>query len=158
MHFTLAYRLYEWKREAGAKRRLADEYDAAQERGEVASHSKPSKAEGLATSDEIGITHKVINEVRIIRDAEEASPGIVRRTVIAAEIADKLEDLAELGGVGLTPHAIAVERALAVVAAVNDTIDKMASTGDFKAWNRAFKEVQGRYRLAELRISGAEER
>ncbi len=35
--------------EAAAKRRLADEYDAAQETGEVAGPGKPSKAKGLAT-------------------------------------------------------------------------------------------------------------
>jgi hypothetical protein len=51
--------------------------------------------------------------------------------------------LAELGGVGLTPHAVAVDRALAAVAAVTDTIDKMGSTGELKAFNSAFKEARG---------------
>jgi hypothetical protein len=37
---------------------LADEYDAAQERGEVAGQGKPSKAEGLTTTADIGLTHK----------------------------------------------------------------------------------------------------
>jgi hypothetical protein len=55
-------------------------------------------------------------------------------------IAVKLEEIAELGGVGLTPHAVAIDRALAAVAAVNDTIDKMGSTGELK--NRAFKEAR----------------
>src|ERR1700722_8532403 len=55
-------------------------------------------------------------------------------------IAAKLEELAELGGVGLTPHAVAIDRALA--AAVNETIDKMGSTGELKAFNRAFKEAR----------------
>jgi hypothetical protein len=41
--------------EAGAKRRLADEYDAAQDRGEVASKGKPSKREGLAKTGDIGL-------------------------------------------------------------------------------------------------------
>lgn len=67
--------------EAMAKRRLADEYDAAQERGEVADQGKPSKTEGLATVAQIGLTHKDIHEAREIRDAEEADPGIVRRTL-----------------------------------------------------------------------------
>jgi hypothetical protein len=57
-------------------------------------------------------------------------------------IAAKLEELADRGGVGLIPHAVAIERALAAVAAVNDTIDKMGSTGEFKAFNRAFKEAR----------------
>jgi hypothetical protein len=35
-----------------------------------------------------------------------------------------------------------VERALAAVAAVNDTIDKTGSTGELKAFNRAFKEAR----------------
>lgn len=68
--------------EAKAKRRLADEYDAAQERGEVAGQGKPSKAEGYqATTADIGLTHKDIHEARIIRDAEKADPGVVRRAL-----------------------------------------------------------------------------
>lgn len=66
--------------EAGAKRRLADEYDAAQERGEVAKNGQPSSSmqEGLPTVTDIGLTHKDIHEARIIRDAErraKAPPG-----------------------------------------------------------------------------------
>jgi hypothetical protein len=57
-------------------------------------------------------------------------------------IAAKLEELAELGGVGITPHQVALDRALAAVAAVNDTIDKMGSTGELKAFNRAFKQAR----------------
>jgi hypothetical protein len=72
--------------EAEAKRRLADEYDAAQERGEVAKAGdpRPSKTEGLATVSDIGLTHKTIHEARKVRDAEKAAPGLVRRTVDAA--------------------------------------------------------------------------
>jgi hypothetical protein len=57
-------------------------------------------------------------------------------------IAAKLEELADRGGVGLTPHAVAVERALKAVTVVNDTIDKMGSTGELKAFNRDFKEAR----------------
>lgn len=71
--------------EAQAKRRLADEYDAAQERGEVQSHGGQGKRdipkENVASLAEIGMTTKVIHEARIIRDAEEQDPGIVHRTV-----------------------------------------------------------------------------
>jgi hypothetical protein len=67
--------------EALAKRRLADEYDAAQERGEVASQGKPSSAEGLATVANLGISHKDIHEAREIRDAEVSDPGVVRRAI-----------------------------------------------------------------------------
>jgi hypothetical protein len=57
-------------------------------------------------------------------------------------VAAKLEELADRGRVGLTPHAVALDRALAAVAAVNETIDKMGSTGEIKAFNRAFKEAR----------------
>lgn len=71
--------------DAGAKRRLADEYDAAQARGEVATAGKRSQAERLIeappSAADIGLSRKEIHEARIIRDAEVADPGIVRRTV-----------------------------------------------------------------------------
>jgi hypothetical protein len=69
--------------EAGAKRRLADEYDAAQERGEVATRADQNLLldEKKVSVADIGLTHKDIHEARIIRDAEVADPGIVRRTL-----------------------------------------------------------------------------
>lgn len=69
--------------EAEAKRRLADEYDEAQERGEIrtAGHPNSSDAEDLPGVAEIGITHKDVHEARRVRDAELAEPGIVRRVV-----------------------------------------------------------------------------
>ena len=75
--------------EALAKRRLADEYDAAQERGEVATRQNNPGTGGHvpvgnmppATTADLGISRKDIHEARVIRDAEEAEPGIVRRTV-----------------------------------------------------------------------------
>lgn len=68
--------------EAAAKRRLADEYDAAQERGEVQKRGGDgsSKLE-LPTAAEIGVSRKDIHEARQIRDAEKANPGVVRRTL-----------------------------------------------------------------------------
>lgn len=72
--------------EAGAKRRLADEYDAAQDRGEVATKGKPVNVPGQnikATVTEIGLTRKDIHEARLIRDAEQESPGIVRQALDA---------------------------------------------------------------------------
>jgi hypothetical protein len=72
--------------EAQAKRRLADEYDAAQERGEVAGprdgklgRSQPERLKPPAS--DLGLTRKDIHEARIVRDAEAANPGIVRRTL-----------------------------------------------------------------------------
>lgn len=72
--------------EAQAKRRLADEYDAAQERGEVAGHGggrnfKVSDGNVETTIADIGLTRKAIHEARQIRDAEEADPGIIRRAL-----------------------------------------------------------------------------
>lgn len=71
--------------EAGANRRLADEYDAAQDRGEVATNGQRRKAvpdeNSSATTADLGISRKVIHEAREVRDAEEADPGIVRRTL-----------------------------------------------------------------------------
>jgi hypothetical protein len=72
--------------QAQAKRRLADEYDAAQGRGEVASGrdgpgAGVSNGNAKATVAEIGITRKEIHDARLVRDAEVADPGIVRRTV-----------------------------------------------------------------------------
>lgn len=69
--------------EAQAKHRLADEYDAAQERGEVRrpnNEKTASGAEAVSVTD-LGLSHKDIHEARIIRDAEKAEPGIVRRVL-----------------------------------------------------------------------------
>lgn len=66
--------------EAAAKRRLADEYDAAQERGEISKQGAHVPA-GNMRVDELGLSRKNIHEARIIRDAEKAEPGIVKRTI-----------------------------------------------------------------------------
>lgn len=71
--------------EAQAKRRLADEYDAAQERGDVQKHGGQGKrdvpAENIPSVQDIGLTRKAIHEARTVRDAERADPGIVSRTL-----------------------------------------------------------------------------
>lgn len=72
--------------EARAKRRLADEYDAAQDRGEVQKpggdrvSNVPGRNNAPTVSD-IGLSRKDIHDARLIRDAEVADPGIVRRTL-----------------------------------------------------------------------------
>lgn len=78
--------------EAMAKRRLADEYDAAQERGEVAQSGQYSRseAEHLPTASDIGLTRKDIHEARQFRDAERNEPGIARRA-LDARLAQGLE-------------------------------------------------------------------
>lgn len=70
--------------ESNAKRRLADEYDAARERGEVAGHGRPEKvadADHKATLSDIGFTKQKLAEARAIRDAEARDPGIVEKTL-----------------------------------------------------------------------------
>lgn len=74
--------------EAAAKRRLADEYDAAQERGEIARLGTNQTHLGVSagntrpsTAADIGLSRKTIHDARLIRDAEAADPGIVRRTL-----------------------------------------------------------------------------
>lgn len=87
--------------EAAAKRRLADEYDAAQTRGEVAghgggrnfkvddhnletnpgNHNRIGDGSAIATLADLGLRRDQIHDARLIRDAETADPGIVRRTL-----------------------------------------------------------------------------
>ena len=77
--------------EAQAKRRLADEYDAAQERGEVAGpggsganqHGANVPEQNVSTVSDLGLTRKAIHEARQLRDAEAADPGVIRRTLDA---------------------------------------------------------------------------
>lgn len=74
--------------EAAAKRRLADEYDAAQARGDIArlgtNQSQLGVSDGNtrpATASDLGLSRKSIHDARLIRDVEVANPGIVRRTL-----------------------------------------------------------------------------
>jgi hypothetical protein len=72
--------------EAQAQCRLADEYDAAQERGEAKKAGKPKRniipnENNIAAVDDIGLTSKQVHEARIVRDAEKQNPGVVRKTV-----------------------------------------------------------------------------
>lgn len=82
--------------ESRAKMRLAEEYDAAQERGEVAKGSvrtdivTEQNDVRPATAAEIGISRKDIHEARQIRDAEKADPGVTARTL--NEIVDRGEE------------------------------------------------------------------
>jgi hypothetical protein len=65
--------------------RLADEYDAAQARGEIQKHGGQGKrdipTENIPSQAQAGLTPKVVHEARQIRDAEQADPGIVKRTL-----------------------------------------------------------------------------
>lgn len=75
--------------ESEAKRRLADEYDAAQERGEIAKRGQQDRARDNVPDGNIipvktadtGLTNKQVHEARKIRDAEKAQPGIIKQTL-----------------------------------------------------------------------------
>ncbi|WP_223428143.1 hypothetical protein [Tateyamaria pelophila] len=70
---------------ARAEMRLAEEYDAAQARGEVARQGQRTDLFPLGnkvpTPQEVGLAPKDIHEARQIRDAEAADPGVVDRAV-----------------------------------------------------------------------------
>ncbi|MCJ2125848.1 hypothetical protein [Methylobacterium sp. J-077] len=73
--------------EAQAKRRIADEYGAAQSWGEVQTPGGdrktivPAGNNDRATVTDLDLTRKQVHEARQIRNAEAVSPGIVRRTL-----------------------------------------------------------------------------
>src|SRR5258706_128581 len=88
-------------------RRPADEYDAAQERGDVARNGQPSSPirEGLATDSDIGLTNKDIHEARRFRYAKA-----IGRASRNPEIFHPLEPLGGAAqqqiAVGFLPHAV----------------------------------------------------
>src|SRR5262245_55054380 len=74
--------------ESQAQCRLADEYDSAQERGEVKSAGQPRKSivpneNNTPSVDDIGLTRKQVHEARKVRDAEKKKPGMIRQRLDA---------------------------------------------------------------------------
>ena len=71
--------------EAAAKRRLADEYDAAQAAGEIGKRGDfggvTSRGEDTPKAADIGLTHKQVHDARQLRDAEQRDPGGTKRTL-----------------------------------------------------------------------------
>lgn len=71
--------------EAQANRRIADEYDAAQKRGEVQKHGSQGRRDisnrNIPSVTEVGLTSKDVMVAREIRDAEQTQPGIVRQAL-----------------------------------------------------------------------------
>jgi hypothetical protein len=72
--------------EAAAKRRLADEYDGAQARGDVGQQGARrdlvrTENEVVANAADLGLNRRDIHEARQLRDAEAVDPGIIRRTL-----------------------------------------------------------------------------
>lgn len=73
---------------ARAEMRLAEEYDAAQDRGEVATGrdgpgAGVSQGNAKATSSDLGMARKDIHEARQFRDAEREEPGLIGRALDA---------------------------------------------------------------------------
>ena len=70
--------------ESQAKVRLADEYDVAQERGEVASNGRRKTVENdngfPPTASDLGLRRYEIHEARQVRDAVKEKPDILEKT------------------------------------------------------------------------------
>ncbi|WP_315705028.1 MULTISPECIES: hypothetical protein [unclassified Bradyrhizobium] len=60
-------------------------------------------------------------------------------TADQAATAAALEQLAAQGGVGITPHTLAISRAMEAVATVNRAIEAMTAGGQMRGFNAAFK-------------------
>jgi hypothetical protein len=88
--------------EAAAKARLADEYDAAQERGELraANTGRSTSALEAPSASDLGLSHKEIHEARQIRDAERAD---AEGRVTAPALALVPWEAAAMAGVLLEP-------------------------------------------------------
>jgi hypothetical protein len=63
---------------------LANEYDAAQAAGVVASRGRPKKVEtlDLFRLEDFGLDKQVVLDARKLRDAELKEPGVIRRTIV----------------------------------------------------------------------------
>lgn len=66
---------------ARAEMRLAEEYDAAKERGDVAVAGSNQHGEVLPNGKDLGLSYKDVFEARKIRDAEAADPGLIKRSL-----------------------------------------------------------------------------
>jgi len=131
--------------ESQAKRRLADEYDAAQDRGEVAGEGRPKTVQdgnSLPTADELGFTRRAIMEARQIRDAEAKDPGIVERTVNAAIERGDEPTRAELKRV-INGREDIMERAAKEEAALRDDRDFRALR---KLWKASSEGAKSQFR------------
>ncbi len=74
--------------EARAKIRLADEYDAAQARGEVKRNGGDRSSvddHNTASAADLGLRRDEIHEARKIRDAERDNPGLIDSALDAVE-------------------------------------------------------------------------
>lgn len=127
--------------ETRAQCRLADEYDAAQARGDVRGHGSSKKSEIpnenlITTLADIGLTSKEVFAARQVRDAEKQKPGVVRKML------DKqLED-------GEEPTRADVKRA------VSETVATKKKRGNGKASETAAQRKTRNDRIITLADAG----
>jgi len=79
-HDTLLLKVYRAQAdalliEAGAKSRLADEYDAAQDRGDISKQGS-HLGDGKVSTSDLGLRYDQIHEARQICDAEQRDPSL----------------------------------------------------------------------------------
>jgi hypothetical protein len=131
--------------ELRAQRRIADEYDAAQERGEVRQAGNPAfsnSPEGAANRDDLGISRHQLTEFRQVRDAEDRDPGIVERTLNDAIARGEEPTRAEVKR-AINFREDVMERAAKEEAAMRDKRDFRALR---KLWNASSSNVQRMFR------------
>jgi hypothetical protein len=160
--------------EARAQSRLADEYDAAQGRGDVATPGNKSGKSNIPdenitpTAADIGLTSKQIHEARQVRDAEKREPGVIKRTLDAkldageeptrADVkrAVRQSDAPQTDG-HADPDAIEIGRLYRLARGSYDEATQIeaAPTGDERKWSPA--EEAATLHLARLvgRIIGS---
>jgi len=125
--------------ESRAKRRLADEYGAAQERGEVATRTSHI---GKISVEDLGLTDKKMHEYRAIQRAEEQNPGIVERTLNDAIARGEEPTRAEVRRT-VNGREDVMERATKEEAARRDKKEFRALR---KAWNASTSNAQRMFR------------
>jgi hypothetical protein len=135
------------KIEAGAKERLADEYDAAQPvEARKGGRPKTVSGENGFTAKEAGISRQAVHDARRVRNAEQARPGVVAETVERA-LAD-----------GNEPTRAMVNAAVAKALGETDTPDartdvEREADAIVLAWDKASPPARERF-LDYLRFVG----
>jgi hypothetical protein len=99
----------------------------------------PRQAIWAAWCKDLDTARKVATPEPLVRTCDD---GVrVGRTV--EQLAAAIEQKAKALRIALTPHAVAVERALRLAIAVDGTLATLQARGDFKAFNKSYR----RYRI-----------
>jgi hypothetical protein len=124
------------KIEFTAKRRLAEEYDAAKARGEVRGEGQPRTAaagNSTPTTADLGLSRKEISEGREIAAAEAANPGVIERSLASQLFTGQQPTRAEtrrafretVHGIGQRPTERTVTTIDTTLVAILDTCRKL---------------------------------